>query len=96
MKVYSKWKKSVYLFNFFVTDIVEPASSSDSKHAVVKTSIHSASGKEIWSGHIRVSFNEFGIFPLPGDLQAVDGPDSMKKTLMIELRRYIKPQWRFL
>ncbi|RFU66417.1 hypothetical protein D0469_17455 [Peribacillus saganii] len=96
MKVYSKWKKSVYLFNFFIADTIEPASDSDSKQALVTTSVLTVEGQEIWSGSIRVAFNEFGIFPVPEDLQAVKGPDSMKRMLLIELRRYIKPQWRFL
>ncbi|PLT35004.1 hypothetical protein [Bacillus sp. V5-8f] len=94
MKVKSTFKKYTYLFDFFVERVVEL--DNETKRAVVSSKVYTMDKQLLWEGELRADLNEFGIFPLPGDIHSIDGTPTMKKMLLIELRRYIKPQKPFL
>ncbi|WP_409301154.1 hypothetical protein [Peribacillus sp. SCS-155] len=98
MKKRSTFKKYTYLFQFFIEGVSQvKGEDGDSKIAAVKVSVMSTD-KTItyWNGIIRVRLNEFGIYPIPEDLKNITGPNTMKKMLLTEIRRYIKPQKPFL
>ncbi|WP_051348684.1 hypothetical protein [Peribacillus kribbensis] len=96
MKVSSTWKKNTYLFDFFVASVTASQKNSEEKMAAVTTSVYTQNKTLLWSGEIRVKFNQFGIYPLPEDLSAISLPESIIKMLLVEIRRYIKPQKAFL
>ncbi|MBM7692500.1 hypothetical protein JOC77_001930 [Peribacillus deserti] len=96
MKVYSTWKNSTYLFDFFIEEISNLQEDQITKIAAVKTGIYTKDKQLLWKGKIRVKLNEFGIYPIPEDLSGIGLPGSVLKMLVIELRRYIKPQKPFL
>ncbi|PLT30657.1 hypothetical protein [Peribacillus deserti] len=96
MKVYSTWKNSTYLFDFFIGEVSDLLEDQLTKIASVDTEIYTKEKQLLWKGRIRVKFNEFGIYPIPEDLSSIELPSSVLKMLLIELRRYIKPQKSFL
>ncbi|MCS0672032.1 hypothetical protein [Cytobacillus firmus] len=50
----------------------------------------------VYEGIIRVRFNDNGIFPFPEDLSQADIPVSVKRKMAAEMKRYIKPQKKYL
>lgn len=97
MKVKSTFKKYTYIFDFFIEDILPLEHEAvPAKQAFVTTKAYTADKKLIWNGIIRVNLNEFGIYPLPGDISSIPLAPTLKKMLLLELRRYIKPQKPFL
>lgn len=96
MKVKAVFRKTVCWFDFFVDEIIGTEQNGPAKTVLVKTSVLTESKEEIWSGTISTVINEFGIYPDPAELAAIPIPDSIRKMLLIELRRYIKPQKAFL
>ncbi|MGM9922931.1 MAG: hypothetical protein ACI35R_01625 [Bacillus sp. (in: firmicutes)] len=96
MKVKSEWKGSTYYFNFFVDEVHSLEDGLESKEAIVATSVMASDQSLIWSGAIRVKWNETGIYPNPKDLHIEKLPNTAKQSLLVELRRYIKPQRAFL
>jgi hypothetical protein len=98
MKKLSTFKKYSYLFDFFIDTVTETKDTGTfEKIAFVSTIVQSADKSSIlWSGSIRVRMNEFGIYPFPEDIKKITGTDTLKKMLIVEIRRYIKPQKAFL
>lgn len=97
MKIKSTFRKTHLVFDFFVDSVIFlETEDTPAKLATVTTVIQTFDKSLLWSGRIRVKVNEFGIYPLPEDVNAISGPLSLKKSLLIELRRYIKPQKAYL
>ncbi|RFU68286.1 hypothetical protein [Bacillus sp. V59.32b] len=97
MKVKSTFRKNHFIFDFFVDSVISIENEeTPAKLATVTTVIQTFDKQLLWSGRIRVKVNEFGIYPLPEDVNSISGPLSMKKMMLVELRRYIKPQKPFL
>ncbi|WP_050615276.1 hypothetical protein [Bacillus testis] len=96
MKVKREWKGFTYIFDFFVEDAVTLDDELQSKEAVVVTKVMSAQKEILWEGNISVKWNSVGIWPNPKDLAAVTVPQSAQRMLLIELRRYIKPNRNFV
>ncbi|WP_409288732.1 hypothetical protein [Peribacillus sp. SCS-37] len=96
MKVYSTWKNSTYLFHFFIDSVASLDLLGQEKVALVDTGIFTKDKELLWEGSISVKLNSFGIYPLPEDISKIPLPQSILRMLIIELRRYIKPQKQFL
>ncbi|PLR98844.1 hypothetical protein [Bacillus sp. T33-2] len=84
-----------YRFKFFIEDVENNLSGANEKTAIV-TSILLFERKEVFSGIVRVRLNEFGIFPVAEDISAFSEQLSIRRALAAEIRKYIKPQKRFL
>ena len=66
------------------------------KEIRLATSIKNETGHILYEGHIRVKFNEFGIFPSIQDVAEAVSNSTLRRLLMSELKRYIKPHRKFL
>ncbi|MFD0049514.1 hypothetical protein ACFVHQ_09320 [Actinomycetes bacterium NPDC127524] len=97
MKIRSVFKKHVYWFHLFVPEKGHVL-SEDSNGKVISAEVFilTESKELVWEGKIRVLINQFGIYPQPEDLNRIQASDTAKKMLLIELRRYIKPQKAYL
>ncbi|RFU65401.1 hypothetical protein [Peribacillus glennii] len=94
MKVKSTFKNYAFMFDFFVESVT--SIENETKRAFVATKAYTLDKQLLWEGQVRVDMNEFGIFPFPEDINSIEGTTTMKKMLLVELRRYIKPQKPFL
>ncbi|MGA5691309.1 hypothetical protein [Cytobacillus pseudoceanisediminis] len=84
-----------YTFKFFIQRIEEFGSDINEKNAFVETTAF-YNNTIVYEGIIRVRFNDYGIFPFPEDLSQADIPVSVKRKMAAEMKRYIKPQKKYL
>jgi hypothetical protein len=82
-------------FKFFITKIEMLNPSLNEKIAYVETNATDHHGSKT-TGTVRVRFNDHGIFPMPEDIAAFTVQLSFRRLLAAELKRYIKPQKRWL
>ncbi|MGD7043900.1 hypothetical protein [Jeotgalibacillus proteolyticus] len=69
---------------------------SDRYLIYVKTRILDHEKMDYFEGVIRVELNPVGIYPKPLDIASAVAPKNLRGKLGSELKRYIKPQKRFL
>ncbi|KIL45502.1 hypothetical protein [Jeotgalibacillus soli] len=81
---------------YFQIDHVEKQSSSDSLMVFVSTRILDDKRTLFYEGVTRVEVTLIGIFPSPKDIAGAVHPTALRKRLALELKRYIKPQKKFL
>ncbi|MFS0781564.1 diaminopimelate epimerase [Bacillus sp. 1P06AnD] len=96
MRIKREWKGFTYIFDFFVEDAVPLEDELGSKEAVVQTKVFTGDKELLWEGPISVKWNHIGIYPDPKDMADVNLPMSGKRMLLIELRRYVKPNRHFI
>jgi hypothetical protein len=82
-------------FKFFITKIEMRNPSLNEKIAFVETKATDLHGNKT-TGTVRVRFNDYGIFPIPEDIASFTVQLSLRRLLAAELKRYIKPQKRWL
>ncbi|WP_335871652.1 hypothetical protein [Bacillus sp. 2205SS5-2] len=85
-----------YRFRFKVQKVEEISLQQDSRMVTVENKVFTADQEILFQGNIRVEINKIGIYPQPADLKAVPLPASLVRLLTVELKRYIKPQRKFL
>ena len=96
LKVKSSFRDYIYYFEFFVDSAEIVEDEPITKAATVRTSIFTSDKNLMWVGDIRVKWNHTGIYPDARDIAAADVPKVAKRMLLIEVRRYLKPQKDFL
>ncbi|PPA71815.1 hypothetical protein [Jeotgalibacillus proteolyticus] len=80
----------------FYFDVDKVEKLNDSYVVYVKTRILDHEKFDYFEGVIRVELNPVGIYPKPGDIARAVSPKNLRGKLGSELKRYIKPQRRFL
>ncbi|MBM7584184.1 hypothetical protein JOC86_000721 [Bacillus pakistanensis] len=85
-----------YKFRFQVKDVIQLKDELQSMTVTVHTIILSEANKTIFQDTIRVKFNQIGIFPSPSDIARKIKSNHLRRLIAVELKRYIKPQRRFL
>ncbi|TDL34846.1 hypothetical protein E2R51_03750 [Jeotgalibacillus sp. S-D1] len=83
-----------FRFYFDIHQVV--ATETDAYTVYVKTRILDHEKKEYFEGIVRVDLNPVGIFPKPADIAKSVAPNDLRRKLGMEIKRYIKPQRRFL
>lgn len=96
MKIKSEWRNYTYYFDLFVEKVSELDDALQSKEALVKTKIYNSTKELLWCGLIPVKWNSIGIYPDPKQLNQIDLPQTIKRMLLVELKRYLKRQKDFL
>ena len=96
MKVKSSFRDYIYYFDFFVDSAEVVEDNPLTKAADVRTSIFTSEKSLMWEGQIRVKWNHTGIYPDARDIAGADVPNVVRRMLLIEIRRYLKPQKDFL
>ncbi|WP_069188099.1 hypothetical protein [Bacillus sp. FJAT-27251] len=82
-------------FKFSITKIVNANPSLNEKIVYVDTMVTDLHQNKT-TGNIRVRFNDHGIFPVPEDIASFTSQLSLRRLVAVELKRYIKPQKRWL
>jgi len=82
----------------FLFDInkVERRQETDSYIVYVSTRILDDDQADYFEGIVRVDLNLIGIFPMPSDIARAVEPKDLRRKLGMEIKRYMKPQKRFL
>ena len=81
---------------YFDIDRVTVGSAQNTYLIYVKSRIVDHEKIDYYEGILCVELNPVGIFPKPGDIAAAVSPTMLRRLLGMELKRYIKPQKRFL
>ncbi|WP_421378903.1 hypothetical protein ACOJQI_14035 [Bacillus salacetis] len=85
-----------YKFKFNVKKVVVIEDANNIKEVLVHTQIKKGSNQICLEDVFPVRITEIGIFPVPKDIaEKVENPD-LRRLLPFQLKRYIKPQKRFL
>ena len=82
-------------FKFLVDHVEDGNCLINEKTAYVKINLYQIPDGEK-EGMIRVRFNDHGIFPVPEDIASFAEMATLRRLVGVELKRYIKPQKRFL
>ncbi len=82
-------------FKFQIDHVEDGSSLINEKTAYVKINLSQIPEGEK-EGIIRVRFNDHGIFPVPEDIASFAEMATLRRLVGVELKRYIKPQKRFL
>jgi hypothetical protein len=85
-----------YSFRFQVQKVDEALDGNESRHVHVLAKVFNQEKELVHEGRYRVKFNDIGVFPFPADIAGQVQRKSLQRLLMVELKRYIKPQRRFL
>jgi len=81
---------------FFDIHKVEHGEGTNSYIVYVSTRIVDEDHADYFEGIVRVDLNSVGIFPIPSDIARAVEPKDLRRKLGVELKRYVKPQKRFL
>jgi hypothetical protein len=84
------------LFRFQVREVSEADDEYHSSDVLVLGKIMNQNKDLLQEGLFRVRFNSIGIYPFPADIARQISSRNVQRLLMIELKRYIKPQRKFL
>jgi hypothetical protein len=85
-----------YTFKFQILDHYPSILDETGTKEIRVTAIIRRQTHLVFEGPIRVKFNPFGIFPSIADVaEAVSNPP-LRRLLMVELKRYVKPHRKFL
>jgi hypothetical protein len=85
-----------YKFRFQVIKVILLEDELQSKTVTVNSVILSEANKILLHDTIRVKLNRIGIFPSPQDIAQKIESNHLRRLVAVELKRYIKPQRRFL
>ncbi|MGN1402015.1 MAG: hypothetical protein ACI4XL_10975 [Bacillus sp. (in: firmicutes)] len=94
MRIKCEWRDYLYYFDFFVEDVSIVDEMTKTAH--ISTVVLTNEKQEIWRGMIDVNWNHTGIYPNPKQVKEADLPQTVKRMLLVEIRRYLKPQKAFL
>ncbi|BCB04360.1 hypothetical protein [Bacillus sp. KH172YL63] len=85
-----------YHFRFQVKKVEVTNDEHQSRVVTVLAQIRNEKKDLIHEGLFRVRFNSIGIYPFPADVARQISVKSLQRLLLVELKRYIKPQRKFL
>lgn len=89
-------RDDTYTFKFRILDNYPSAiDEAGTKEIRVATTIKDGN-QLLFEGPIRVKFNQFGIFPSVPDMAEAVSNAALRRLLMSELKRYVKPHRKFL
>lgn len=88
--------KEEYQFRFQVREVIEAFDEYQSRDVTVLVRIQNDKKDLIHEGLFRVRFNSIGIYPSPADVAGQITSKHLQRLLLVELKRYIKPQRKFL
>lgn len=84
------------LFRFQVKKVNEAGDDYNSRDVLVFCKILDQKKDLLQEGLFRVRFNSVGIYPYPADIARQVTSRKVQRLLLMELKRYIKPQRKFL
>jgi hypothetical protein len=84
------------IFRFQVKDVCEAGDEYHSRDVLVFGKIMNQNKDLLQEGLFRVRFNSIGIYPFPADIARQISSRNVQRLLLMELKRYIKPQRKFL
>ncbi|MEG9298021.1 hypothetical protein V6B33_16270 [Mangrovibacillus sp. Mu-81] len=84
------------LFRFQVKDVSEAGDEYHSRDVLVLAKIMNQNKDLLQEGLFRVRYNSIGIYPFPADIAQQISSRNVQRLLLMELKRYIKPQRKFL
>ncbi|MFC3884918.1 diaminopimelate epimerase [Bacillus songklensis] len=86
-----------YKFKFHILDnypsVIDEAGTKEIR---VATTIKDMEQHTLYEGNIKVKFNQFGVFPSIQDVAKAVSNSTVRRLLMSELKRYVKPHRKFL
>jgi hypothetical protein len=85
-----------YKFFFKVKKVVVIEDAGNIKEVLVHTKIKKGRDEICLESDFPVRITEIGIFPVPKAIAEKVGSPTLRRLLPFELKRYIKPQKRFL
>ena len=88
--------KEEYRFRFQVHKVDEASDEYQSRDVMVLARIQNEKKDLLYEGLFRVRFNQIGIYPFPADVAQQISSKHLQRLLLMELKRYIKPQRRYL
>ncbi|PFA70760.1 hypothetical protein CN378_00390 [Bacillus sp. AFS015802] len=88
--------KEEYRFRFQVHKVEESGDEYQSRDVTVFARIYNNKKDLICEGLFRVRFNAIGIYPFPADVAELISSKHLQRLLLMELKRYIKPQRKYL
>ncbi|MDQ0242735.1 hypothetical protein J2S09_000271 [Bacillus fengqiuensis] len=89
-------RDDTYTFKFHILDnYPSTIDEAGTKEIRVATTIKNEQHL-LFEGPIRVKFNQFGIFPSVSDMAEAVSNAALRRLLMSELKRYVKPHRKFL
>ncbi|WP_226675062.1 hypothetical protein [Rossellomorea aquimaris] len=88
--------KEEYHFRFQVREVVEALDEYQSRDVNVLARIRNDKKDLIHEGLFRVRFNSIGVYPSPADVAGQISSRHLQRLLLVELKRYIKPQRKYL
>ncbi|NMH70339.1 hypothetical protein LS684_23760 (plasmid) [Cytobacillus spongiae] len=83
-------------FRFQVHKVEESGDEYQSRDVTVLARILNEKKDLLYEGLFRVRFNQIGIYPSPADVARQITTKHVQRLLIVELKRYIKPQRRYL
>ena len=88
--------KNEYTFRFQVRKVEKAGDEFESLDVTVFSRILNEKKDLIHEGLFRVRFNQMGIYPFPADVARQIDSRNIQMILLVELKRYIKPQRKYL
>jgi hypothetical protein len=88
--------KEEYRFRFQIHKVEESCDEYNSRDATVLARIFNDKKDLVHEGLFRVRFNTIGIYPFPADVSQQIFSKHLQRLLLMELKRYIKPQRKYL
>jgi hypothetical protein len=83
-------------FRFQVKQVSDAGDEYDSLDVLTFCKIFNENKDLLHEGLFRVRFNSMGIYPFPADIAKQVSSRKIQRLLLMELKRYIKPQRKFL
>jgi hypothetical protein len=88
--------KDEYTFRFQVQEVEEAGDEYHSRVVTVLAHILNDKKDLLHEGLFRVRFNQIGIYPFPKDVARQISSKHLQRLLLVEFKRYIKPQRKYL
>ncbi|XXM74319.1 hypothetical protein ACQ0QQ_10810 [Lysinibacillus sphaericus] len=85
-----------FQFKFQVKQVSAAGDEYDSLDVLTFCRIFNENKDLLQEGLFRVRFNSVGIYPFPADIANQVSSRKIQRLLLMELKRYIKPQRKFL
>lgn len=89
-------RDDTYTFKFRILDNYPSAIDESGTKEIRVATIVKDEQHLLFEGPLRVKFNQFGIFPSVSDVAEAFSNAALRRLLMAELKRYVKPHRKFL
>lgn len=89
-------KDEEYTFKFHILDHYPVSLDEAGTKEIRVTAVVRRQTDILFDGPIRVQFNQFGIFPSIADVAEAVSNTAVRRLLIVELKRYVKPHRKFL